>query len=92
MTSITSPTAIAAILEFMFPCSGQIIELPGSNRVLLHFTDEGSDYRVAWFSEGAALLPQNVQTCALNRLEPAELAVIRDLINNPQRARVLDWV
>jgi hypothetical protein len=90
MTSIT-PAAIAAILDFMAPCSGQIIELP-NNRVLLHFTDEGSDYRVAWFSEGAALLPQNVQTCALNRLEPAELAVIRDLINNPQRARVLDWV
>jgi len=92
LTSSTVPaTAIEAILEFISPSSGQIIELP-NDRVLIHFTDEGSDYRVAWFGKGAAFLPQNVQTCSLNHLEPAELAVIRDLINNPQRARVIGWV
>ena len=87
--TMTAPM-IQAFLDFIAPSEGQVIELP-NNRVLLNFTGDG-EKRVAWLTEGASIHAMNVQTMSLNWLEADELAIVRDLCNNPSKAKVLGHV
>jgi hypothetical protein len=92
MTHTATITAahVQAFLEFMSPSAGQVIELP-NNRVLLHFTEDGSNL-VAWISQGANIHPMNVQTMKLNYLDAGELAIVKDKFKNPRTAKVLGHV
>ena len=90
ITATMTAPMIQAFLDFIAPSEGQVIELP-NNRVLLNFTEDG-EKRVAWITEGASIHAMNVQTISLNWLEADELAIVRDLCNNPSKAKVLGHV
>jgi len=87
--TFTAPM-IQAFLDFIAPSAGQVIEMP-NGKVLLNFTEEG-DKLVAWISEGATPAPWNVQSMRLKWLEPEELAAVRELCDNPSKAKVLGYV
>jgi uncharacterized protein YrrD len=80
---------IIAFLEFMSPSFGQVIRLT-NDKVLLSFSEDG-DYRIAWFSNGAAIHPMNVQTCIVAR-DPDILPMVRDIFAKPSTAKVLGAV
>ena len=90
ITATMTAPMIQAFLDFIAPSEGQVIELP-NNRVLLNFTEDG-EKRVAWITEGASIHAMNVQTISLNWLEADEIAIVRDLCNNPSKAKLLGHV
>jgi hypothetical protein len=87
--TITAPL-LQAFLEFISPSAGQVIELP-NGKVLLNFTDDG-EKRIAWIPQGATPAAYNVQTMRLSMADADELAIVRDLCNNPSKAKVLGHV
>jgi hypothetical protein len=89
MTTTMTTQHINAFLEFMSPSIGQVIQLDGE-KVLLSFSEDG-DYRIAWFSKGAAIHPMNVQTCILSR-DPDILPMVREIFARPSTAKVLGIV
>ena len=80
---------IITFLEFMSPSFGQIIRLK-DDKVLLSFSEDG-DYRIAWFSKGAAIHAMNVQTCIVSR-DPDILPLVREIFARPSTAKVLGAV
>lgn len=89
MTTMTDQHIIA-FLEFMSPSIGQVIRLT-NDEVLLFFSEGGAFHRIAWFSNGAAIHPMNVQTCIVSR-DPDILPMVRDIFAKPSTAKVLGAV
>ena len=80
---------IIALLEFMSPSFGQVIRLT-NDKVLLSFLEDAA-LRIAWFSNGHAIHPMNVQTCIVSR-DPDILPMVRDIFSKPSTAKVLGAV
>jgi uncharacterized protein YrrD len=80
---------IIALLEFMSPSFGQVIRLT-NDKVLLSFLEDAA-LRIAWFSNGHAIHPMNVQTCIVSR-DPDILPMVRDIFAKPSTAKVLGAV